>query len=243
MHARREPVRNVFKYPVLVLARRPRRAARARRGGCGSSRGTRPTSSASATRTTSRTTACRSRRRCSASSASTASTFRATRGSRCSTQLRVLGYVFNPVSFYWCYRPDGELACMIAELNNTFGERLPELLDGGSLTLRARQAPARLALLRARAPLPLRVLGARRDGPGARRGARRERRRCRCTPSSRAAGASSRTRAWRGPSSATRSCRRGSPRSSTGRRSGSGCKRVPFHHKPPSSRGRARVRA
>lgn len=48
-------------------------------------------------------------------------------------QLRVLGYVFNPVSFYWCYRPDGELACMIAELNNTFGERLPELLPGPSL--------------------------------------------------------------------------------------------------------------
>ena len=46
------------------------------------------------------------------------------------TQLRVLGYVFNPVSFYWCYRGDGSLACMIAELNNTFGERLPELLHG-----------------------------------------------------------------------------------------------------------------
>jgi DUF1365 family protein len=51
----------------------------------------------------------------------------------CLTQLRVLGYVFNPVSFYWCYRADGELACMIAELNNTFGERLPELLPGASL--------------------------------------------------------------------------------------------------------------
>jgi DUF1365 family protein len=51
----------------------------------------------------------------------------------CLTQLRVLGYVFNPVSFYWCYRADGELACMVAELNNTFGERLPELLPGSSL--------------------------------------------------------------------------------------------------------------
>jgi hypothetical protein len=49
------------------------------------------------------------------------------------TQLRVLGYVFNPVSFYWCYREDGSLACMVAELNNTFGERLPELLPGDSL--------------------------------------------------------------------------------------------------------------
>lgn len=51
----------------------------------------------------------------------------------CLTQLRVLGHVFNPVSFYWCYRADGALACMVAELNNTFGERLPELLPGGSL--------------------------------------------------------------------------------------------------------------
>jgi DUF1365 family protein len=47
------------------------------------------------------------------------------------TQLRVLGYVFNPVTFHWCYGPDGELACIVAELSNTFGERLPELLDGG----------------------------------------------------------------------------------------------------------------
>jgi DUF1365 family protein len=50
------------------------------------------------------------------------------------TQPRVLGYVFNPVSFHWCYGPDGKLACMIAELNNTFGERLPELLRGPALT-------------------------------------------------------------------------------------------------------------
>ena len=49
------------------------------------------------------------------------------------TQLRVLGYVFNPVSFYWCYAADGSLACMVAELNNTFGERLPELLHGPAL--------------------------------------------------------------------------------------------------------------
>ena len=46
----------------------------------------------------------------------------------CLTQLRVLGYVFNPVSFYWCYRGDGTLSCVVAELNNTFGERLPEVL-------------------------------------------------------------------------------------------------------------------
>jgi hypothetical protein len=46
------------------------------------------------------------------------------------TQPRVLGYVFNPVSFYWCYRADDSLACMVAELGNTFGERLPEVLRG-----------------------------------------------------------------------------------------------------------------
>jgi DUF1365 family protein len=44
------------------------------------------------------------------------------------TNLRVLGYVFNPVSFWWCYASDGTLACVIAEVNNTFGERLPYLL-------------------------------------------------------------------------------------------------------------------
>jgi DUF1365 family protein len=49
------------------------------------------------------------------------------------TQLRVLGYVFNPVSFYWCYRADGSLVCMVAEVGNTFGERLPEVLRGPSL--------------------------------------------------------------------------------------------------------------
>lgn len=99
-------------------------------------------------------------------------------------QLALFGYVFNPVTFYWCYRrassagdgsrraepasaapsslsrpaafrgralgtvPSGiepgedrresadggwELACMVAELNNTFGERLPEVLHGPSL--------------------------------------------------------------------------------------------------------------
>lgn len=49
------------------------------------------------------------------------------------TQPRVLGYVFNPVSFYWCYGADGSLVCMVAELSNTFGERLPEVLRGPDL--------------------------------------------------------------------------------------------------------------
>jgi DUF1365 family protein len=55
------------------------------------------------------------------------------------TQLRVAGYVFNPVTFHWCYGRDGALACVVAELNNTFGERLPELLDGDSLRYEQRK--------------------------------------------------------------------------------------------------------
>ena len=35
---------------------------------------------------------------------------------------RFLGYVFNPVSFWMCYRKTGELRAVIAEVNNTFGE-------------------------------------------------------------------------------------------------------------------------
>ena len=35
------------------------------------------------------------------------------------THLRYFGYVFNPVSFYYCYRSDGELTCIVAEITNT----------------------------------------------------------------------------------------------------------------------------
>lgn len=36
---------------------------------------------------------------------------------------RILGYGFNPLSVYFCYRVDGSLAVMIYEVHNTFGER------------------------------------------------------------------------------------------------------------------------
>src|SRR5277367_227080 len=39
------------------------------------------------------------------------------------THLRYLGYVFNPVSFYYCYDRAGNLAMLMAEVNSTFGER------------------------------------------------------------------------------------------------------------------------
>jgi len=35
---------------------------------------------------------------------------------------RVLGYVFNPVSFYFCHSTGGEPICAIAQVGNTFGE-------------------------------------------------------------------------------------------------------------------------
>lgn len=36
---------------------------------------------------------------------------------------RVLGHVFDPLSVFWCYDGDGRLACVVAEVHNTYGER------------------------------------------------------------------------------------------------------------------------
>lgn len=41
---------------------------------------------------------------------------------------RVLGYAFKPVSFWHCHRADGRLVAVLAEVNNTFGERHVYLL-------------------------------------------------------------------------------------------------------------------
>ena len=46
---------------------------------------------------------------------------------------RVLGYVFKPVSFWYAHRADGTLAAVLAEVNNTFGERHCYLLCGPDL--------------------------------------------------------------------------------------------------------------
>jgi uncharacterized protein len=35
---------------------------------------------------------------------------------------RLFGYVFNPLSVYYCYRRDGVLAAILYEVHNTFGE-------------------------------------------------------------------------------------------------------------------------
>ena len=36
---------------------------------------------------------------------------------------RTLGHVFNPLSIYYCHRPDGSVAAVLYEVNNTFGQR------------------------------------------------------------------------------------------------------------------------
>ena len=38
-------------------------------------------------------------------------------------QPRVLGYIFNPVSFWLCYSTDANLVAVIAEVTNTYGDR------------------------------------------------------------------------------------------------------------------------
>lgn len=42
---------------------------------------------------------------------------------------RVLGHAFKPVSFWYAHRADGSLAAIVAEVNNTFGERHCYLLS------------------------------------------------------------------------------------------------------------------
>ncbi|MEU4263661.1 DUF1365 domain-containing protein [Streptomyces argenteolus] len=44
------------------------------------------------------------------------------------TQARVFGHVFNPLTVYWCHRPDGTPLCVVAEVHNTYGERHGYLL-------------------------------------------------------------------------------------------------------------------
>ncbi len=39
------------------------------------------------------------------------------------TSARVLGFVFNPLTLYWCYNRAGVLVCVVAEVHNTYGGR------------------------------------------------------------------------------------------------------------------------
>lgn len=52
-------------------------------------------------------------------------------------QPRVLGHVFNPVSFWLCYTDQGDLTTVIAEVTNTYGDRHSYLCrhaDGRAIT-------------------------------------------------------------------------------------------------------------
>ena len=61
------------------------------------------------------------------------------------TGLRVLGYGFNPVSWWFCHHADGRLALVVAEVTNTFGDSYSYLLDDldvradGTVRARARK--------------------------------------------------------------------------------------------------------
>jgi DUF1365 family protein len=48
------------------------------------------------------------------------------------TMPRVLGYVFNPISFWFCHRADGALRAVLCDVRNTFGERHLYLLETGA---------------------------------------------------------------------------------------------------------------
>ena len=41
---------------------------------------------------------------------------------------RILGHVFDPLSVFWCYDGSGRLACIVAEVHNTYAERHAYLL-------------------------------------------------------------------------------------------------------------------
>ena len=56
---------------------------------------------------------------------------------------RVLGYAFNPVSFWFCHRADGALRAVLCDVRNTFGERHFYLLDTGDAIANGSELAAR----------------------------------------------------------------------------------------------------
>ena len=49
------------------------------------------------------------------------------------TNLRTLGYVFNPVSFYFCFDKNSDPVCVVPEIGNTFKEIKPYFIGPESL--------------------------------------------------------------------------------------------------------------
>ncbi len=54
-------------------------------------------------------------------------------------QARVLGYVFNPLSLFWCHDADGALRAVIAEVHNTYGQRYAYLLPPDECAVTAKR--------------------------------------------------------------------------------------------------------
>jgi len=54
---------------------------------------------------------------------------------------RVLGHVFDPLSVFWCHDSSGRLACIIAEVHNTYRERHAYLLhpDGAGAAVTGKE--------------------------------------------------------------------------------------------------------
>ena len=56
---------------------------------------------------------------------------------------RTLGYCFNPLSIFFCYRADGVLTALVYQVHNTFGERhsyvIPVEHENGALHQRCRK--------------------------------------------------------------------------------------------------------
>ena len=77
---------------------------------------------------------------------------------------RALGHCFNPISVFWCHRRNGELAGVVVEVHNTYGDRHAYLVHPDEQgRARTAEADVRLAVPRHRRPLRDRRAAARRE--------------------------------------------------------------------------------
>ena len=65
---------------------------------------------------------------------------------------RIAGHLFNPVSFYFCYRSDGSPLAAIAEVTNTFREVKPYLLGPATFSPPISRLPSPISQFRLRVP-------------------------------------------------------------------------------------------
>ena len=70
-------------------------------------------------------------------------------------QARVFGYVFNPLSIFWCHDRDGQLRHVIAEVHNTYGERHAYLLPPTDLPVVTAGTPFQRAVWAALRQIPV----------------------------------------------------------------------------------------